>query len=197
MSLRSPDHNGTATGHRGDGRPGAPAGRDPVHPPGGGRGRGRPPPRPRGRGRRAGGTGRRGRGAHRGRGAQERADHRSAPQRGGGPGHGVRVPRPLGGQRQQRGRLCVQGDVHPRRPSLHRGHPRDVALPAGARIRAVGVPGSPPLLSLPGTVERPHASWRVFVLPAVLLVVLVLVVAVVSCGTGAQPPTGPAHRPLR
>ncbi len=62
--------------------------------------------------------------------------------------------------------------------------------PPGARIAAVAAPGSPPLLSLPRTVEHEHASWRVFILPAVLLVVLVLVVGVLVLRHRRRRPNG-------
>lgn len=44
----------------------------------------------------------------------------------------------------------------------------------GATVRAVAVPGDPSLVSPVGTVASERASWRVFILPAVLLAALVL-----------------------
>jgi hypothetical protein len=51
------------------------------------------------------------------------------------------------------------------------------ATPApGSRFRAVTVPGDPALLATVTAVAGERASWRVFVLPAVLFVVLLLVI---------------------
>jgi hypothetical protein len=44
----------------------------------------------------------------------------------------------------------------------------------GATLQAVTVPGDPALLSTPGTLENERASWRVFILPTSLLVILVI-----------------------
>ncbi len=60
--------------------------------------------------------------------------------------------------------------------------PGDALYPPGARIRAVAAPGDPPLLSTRRAVESEHASWRVFILPVVLAVVLVLLVGAVVLG---------------
>jgi len=57
--------------------------------------------------------------------------------------------------------------------------PGNSLYPPGARIPAVVIRGSPPLLSTRRAVESEHASWRVFILPAILLVVLVLLVVAV------------------
>lgn len=46
----------------------------------------------------------------------------------------------------------------------------------GARFQAVTVPGDPALLATVATVAGEQASWRVFILPTVLLLVLVLAV---------------------
>ena len=54
--------------------------------------------------------------------------------------------------------------------------PGNTLHPPGAGIRAVAVPGSPPLLDTARAVEREQASWRVFILPTVLLVGLALLV---------------------
>ena len=44
----------------------------------------------------------------------------------------------------------------------------------GATLRAVAVPGDPPLLSTARAVATDRASWNVFVVPTILLVVLAL-----------------------
>jgi hypothetical protein len=48
----------------------------------------------------------------------------------------------------------------------------------GSVIRGVIVPGDPGLLSTPGQVAAEHASWRVFIAPAVLLVIVLLGTAI-------------------
>jgi hypothetical protein len=47
----------------------------------------------------------------------------------------------------------------------------------GSTIRGVAVPGDPRLLSTPDQLGRQHASWRVFIIPGVLLSVVVAVSA--------------------
>jgi len=47
----------------------------------------------------------------------------------------------------------------------------------GSKLEAVTVRNDPQLLDLPAMVASEHASWRVYILPLVLLVVLVLAVA--------------------
>jgi len=49
----------------------------------------------------------------------------------------------------------------------------------GAMVPAVAVPGDPPLVSPVAAVASEHASWRVFILPAVLFATLVLLAAAV------------------
>jgi hypothetical protein len=49
----------------------------------------------------------------------------------------------------------------------------------GAKLRAVSDPSDPALMSLESFVRSEHASWRVFILPGVLLVVLAVVGPVV------------------
>ena len=44
----------------------------------------------------------------------------------------------------------------------------------GAAVRAVAVPGDPPLVSTVSTLAGERASWRVFIVPAILLVILAL-----------------------
>lgn len=48
--------------------------------------------------------------------------------------------------------------------------------PPGTTLRCVTVPGDPALLSTVRAVASEHASWRVFILPTVLLVILSLLV---------------------
>jgi hypothetical protein len=60
------------------------------------------------------------------------------------------------------------------------GHSYTEAIPGstfyapGATLRAVTVPGDPALLSPVRIVASEHASWKVFILPIVLLAILVL-----------------------
>ncbi len=49
----------------------------------------------------------------------------------------------------------------------------------GSTLRAVVVPGDPALMTPVSVLVGEHASWRAFILPAVLLLVLVLLVAAV------------------
>ena len=44
----------------------------------------------------------------------------------------------------------------------------------GTTVQAVSVPGNPPLLSTVGAVATERASWRVFILPTSLLILLAL-----------------------
>ncbi|MGH9080290.1 MAG: hypothetical protein ACRDYE_09510 [Acidimicrobiales bacterium] len=53
--------------------------------------------------------------------------------------------------------------------------PGDTTPVPGAEFRAVTVPGDPALLATVSTVSSEHASWRVFILPTLLMVVLVIV----------------------
>ena len=47
----------------------------------------------------------------------------------------------------------------------------------GSIVSGVAVPGDPKLLSTPDQLARQHASWRVFVVPGALLLVVVVVLA--------------------
>jgi hypothetical protein len=47
----------------------------------------------------------------------------------------------------------------------------------GTTLQAITVPGDPALLTTPRVIAGEHPSFRVFILPTVLLIVLVLVVA--------------------
>ena len=49
----------------------------------------------------------------------------------------------------------------------------------GSTLHAVVVPGDPALMTPVGVLADEHASWKVFILPAVLLLVLVLLVGAV------------------
>jgi hypothetical protein len=53
--------------------------------------------------------------------------------------------------------------------------PGDTLRPPGMTLRGVTVPGDPSLLSTIRIVDAEHASWSVFVLPAILLTLLILV----------------------
>ena len=52
--------------------------------------------------------------------------------------------------------------------------PGNTLFAPGTSLRAVVVPGDPALLSTPRALATEHSSWRVFILPAALLVLLVL-----------------------
>jgi len=52
--------------------------------------------------------------------------------------------------------------------------PGNVLRAPGAAVRAVVVPGNPPLVSTVSTLAGERSSWRVFIVPAVLLVILAL-----------------------
>jgi hypothetical protein len=54
--------------------------------------------------------------------------------------------------------------------------PGNALRPPGTKVRAVAVPGNPPLLDTHHAVDSEHTSSGVFVVPAILLVVLVIVV---------------------
>jgi len=74
--------------------------------------------------------------------------------------------------------------------------PGNTLYPPGAGIRAVAVPGNPPLLSTARAVAREQASWRVFILPTFLLVVLALLVGTLALRRRRRPgSSGGAERP--
>jgi hypothetical protein len=66
------------------------------------------------------------------------------------------------------------------------GHRYNVVIPGtrlfppGTMLRLVAVPGDPSLLSPLHAVTTEHASWRVFILPAILLLVLLLLVGLLT-----------------
>ncbi|MGO9148322.1 MAG: hypothetical protein ACLP1E_10805 [Acidimicrobiales bacterium] len=70
------------------------------------------------------------------------------------------------------------------------GHRYSDAIPGsafyspGTTFRAVAVPEDPALISTPRAMAAEHSSWRVFVLPAVLLVILGLLVGAVLVKRG-------------
>ena len=57
--------------------------------------------------------------------------------------------------------------------------PGNTLFPPGATIRGVIDPGDPALVSTVGAVASEHASWRVFVVPIILVVILALLVVAV------------------
>jgi hypothetical protein len=57
--------------------------------------------------------------------------------------------------------------------------PGNTFLDPGSRLRAVAVPSDPALVATVRAVSMEHTSWRVFLLPAILLVILVVVVGLV------------------
>jgi hypothetical protein len=68
--------------------------------------------------------------------------------------------------------------------------PGDTFLPPGAAVHGVIVPGNPPLFSTAGAVATERASWKVFILPTVLLIVLLLLVGIILAVGRRR-----AHRP--
>jgi hypothetical protein len=56
--------------------------------------------------------------------------------------------------------------------------PGNSSLAPGTTVRGVIVPGNPPLLSTAKAVATERASWRVFIVPTILLIVLVLLVGI-------------------
>jgi hypothetical protein len=70
------------------------------------------------------------------------------------------------------------------------GHRFSDAIPGstfyspGTTLRAVAVPDDPALLSTPRDMATEHSSWRVFVLPALLLVILGLIAGAVLVKRG-------------
>jgi hypothetical protein len=82
----------------------------------------------------------------------------------------------LGGSGSNAAGYACQGtftlDGHRYRESV----PGNVLRPPGTKVRAVAVPGDPPLLDTRHAVATEHMSLSVFVVPTILLVVLLLVV---------------------
>ena len=72
--------------------------------------------------------------------------------------------------------------------------PGTAAHAPGSRLRAVTVAEDPALLSTPGVIATERASWHVYLLPSILLVVLVLVLTVLILRRAGSRP-GPAHGP--
>ncbi len=72
--------------------------------------------------------------------------------------------------------------------------PGNALHPVGAKVRAVAVAGDPPLLSTRQQVETERASWTVFIVPSVLLLVLAAIVAalVVRSRRSGPASTGPS-----
>jgi hypothetical protein len=56
--------------------------------------------------------------------------------------------------------------------------PGNALVTPGTRLRAVVVPSDPALLSTPRAMATQHSSWRVFILPSVLVVALGLLLVV-------------------
>jgi hypothetical protein len=69
--------------------------------------------------------------------------------------------------------------------------PGNVLRPPGTKVQAVAVPGNPPLLSTRHAVATERASASVFIVPAILFVVLVLLAGAVVLRRRASPRTTP------
>jgi hypothetical protein len=54
--------------------------------------------------------------------------------------------------------------------------PGNTFLATGAKLRGVTLPGDPALLSTVGAVATEHPSWRVFIVPTILVIIVVLLV---------------------
>ncbi len=61
---------------------------------------------------------------------------------------------------------------------IERAIPGDTFLPPGATLRAIAAPDDPGLFSTAAAVASEHASWKVFILPATLLVLLLAALGV-------------------
>ena len=114
-------------------------------------GRGRSPTGPAPGGRRVpGGSGRGGRRVAGGRREEERSGVQPPCARDSGVGHGHRLYRAPRGEWIQRCRLCLQGDVHLRRPAITSGpFPAPPCFHPGAVVGGVVSSGDPGLLSTP------------------------------------------------
>jgi hypothetical protein len=62
---------------------------------------------------------------------------------------------------------------------FHEDIPGTTLLPPGTVVRGVIVPTNPALLSTPRAVAEQRASWRVFIAPAILFAIVLIVLAVV------------------
>ena len=77
------------------------------------------------------------------------------------------------------------------------GHHYSEAIPGttlyapGTSLRAVSVPGDPGLLSTASSVAADHPSWRVFIVPTCLLVVLAVLVGALVLRRRRTPRTAP------
>ncbi len=59
----------------------------------------------------------------------------------------------------------------------------------GTTVRGVIVPADPALFSTPATVDSEHASWTVYLVPAVLLALLAVLLALVAVRTRHRSPS--------
>lgn len=101
--------------------------------------------------------------------------------------HGVRVEDKvsrclglLGGSGSNAGGYACAGTFMLDGQRYDEAIPGDTLRAPGAILRAVAVPGDPPLVSTVRALQAEHSSWRVFILPTVLLVVLLLLVATLA-----------------
>jgi hypothetical protein len=85
----------------------------------------------------------------------------------------------LGGSGSNAGGYACRGTYH------LEGHSYDEPLPGtaffapGTTVHAVAVPSDPGLVSPVRIVQSEHASWRVYILPAILFAALVLIVGAI------------------
>jgi hypothetical protein len=74
--------------------------------------------------------------------------------------------------------------------------PGNVLRPPGTKVEAVAVPDNPPLLSTRHAVATDRASASVFIVPAILLAVLVVLAGAVLLRRRASRRTTPLDRPI-
>ena len=86
---------------------------------------------------------------------------------------GHRLPGRDGGQRLQRRRLRLHGDLHGLRCPLHRGDPGARCRPSGPRSGGSPSPGTPPVVH-PGHGGGPAGLLDVFIAPLVLFFLVLL-----------------------
>ena len=75
--------------------------------------------------------------------------------------------------------------------------PGDQLYPVGSNVRAVSVPSDPRLISTRAILAGERASWRVFIIPAVLFLLLAAIAAALLRRRSARSAVSGALRPAR